>query len=860
MHVRLVLAAFTGMAIMGTGVFADNPTNENGHRGADRLTLHVMPQSHIDLAWWWRYEPETLHVIIPHTLETAFGNMEKFPDYTFSFLQVPAIEPLEEAYPDLFYKLRYYAHRADALDGRIPNPLARGGEGRLAIASGTWCEFDGCLPCGESLVRQCLHGKRYFRKAFGMDVRTAWFQDAWTHPWTLPQILKKSGMDTYMFTRPRGGGESMFWWEAPDGSRVFAHKPLTADGESLPGDDEIRERLEETRKKYGVADDFTLIGVGNHGGGAIRADVERMRAAMKKGDAKQPLMEFSTPARFVEKVLAQNPTLPVVQTELEATIRGAYTSVSGIKKGNRDCENLLLTAEKFSSIAAWLGLREYPARVLEDSWKKVMLNQFHDTISGTDIPASIGDALTRYEEVRAGAGAELHAALLAIAEQASTTGPGTPLVVFNPLAWERTDWVEAQVALDRDAQDISLVDDQGNAVAHQPLERKETLLRFVFLAEHLPSLGYRTYHASPSRTAPSPPPSDAAPGVLENEYFKVMIDQKTGCLAAVHDKVNGRDVLASGGGGNAVQIHDDYGDSEGFLKSQDGREEHNVWAGPFETANTNPEIRLVENGPVRMVMEVKQRHGLARFAQRIILGRKVPRIEFEISVDWTGSEKMVKLAFPLAVSSPVCACEIPYGVITRASNGEECAAQNWVDISGEGYGVGLLNDGRYGHDITPGVIRLSLLRSPDHPVRATDEAGTHRLRYALQPHAGDWRDANLVRRGLEFNNPPIAVAVSPHEGGLPPAHSFVRVEPENVVLSALKKAEDSNDLVVRSYETQGAPCRAFFHFAKGLAFDAVHATNLLEESREALEAGPESYEAEVGAFSIESHRLIRDWK
>jgi alpha-mannosidase len=271
------------------------------------MTMHVIPQAHIDLAWWWRYDPETIHVVVKHTLETAFENFEKYPDYTFTFLQVPAIEPMEKYYPELFYKMRYYSYDKRTLGGRIRNPGYDGSRGRFTISSGLWCEVDGSLPCGESLVRQCIYGKRYFKKEFGIDVKTAWFHDSWTHPWTFPQILKKSGMDSYMFKRPMGEGEQMFWWEGPDGSKVFAYKPFKHDGDSLPSKEELDNRLQIMNKLYGVKDDIILIGVGNHGGGAIKADVNRMKGIMLERDNRvdktnlPARLMFSTPTHFLTR-------------------------------------------------------------------------------------------------------------------------------------------------------------------------------------------------------------------------------------------------------------------------------------------------------------------------------------------------------------------------------------------------------------------------------------------------------------------------------------------------------------------------------------------------------------------------------
>lgn len=860
--------AILSLAVLGLGAY---PEEAPGAAPADvsGMTLHVIPQSHIDLAWWWRYDPETLKIVVEHTLETAFNNFEVFPDYTFTFLQVPAIEPLETQFPKLFYKLRYYVHKPRPMDGRIPNPGPSGAKGRLAIGSGLWCEVDGSVPSGESLVRQCVYGKRYFQHVFGIDVRTAWFADAWTHPWTYPQILKKSGIDSYMFIRPRDEGESMFWWEAPDGSRVFAYTPFIDPGERLPDQAVTHQRLAATHQRYGVTDNMVLVGVGNHGGGAIREDVARMKQLMAQretaqGDKNKPAkVEFSTPARFVESVLREPHNFPVIRTELEPTLRGAYTTVGEIKRGNRYSENLLLTTEKFSAIASWMGVRPYPQALLFDAWKKTMLNQFHDTISGTDVPPSIDDALRRYAEVQGTAAAELESALRAIAARINTKGPGIPLTVFNPLAWERTDIAEGMIAWRDTTSEITIVDDQGHSVPAQVVAREskgpQPVLRFAFLAESVPSLGYRTYWARPAKpNAKRHAVSPASVHELENEFFKVTLDPATGCLSSIYDKTAQREVLAQGAQGNLIQIIEDLGDSEGFLKDAQGNIEHNVWDGPSWNVNTDPQISPVEHGPLGLTVVVKQKFGLARFTQRITLTHKVPRIDFDLAIDWEGKNRMVKVAFPLSVSSPTATSEIPYGVIDRKSNGQECVAQNWVDISNGGYGVSLLNDSRYGHDFTENTIRISVLRSPDQPVAATDEKGTHHIRYALYPHRGSWQEAATVRRGSEFNTPMPVLASTSHTGELPSIQSFLQVSPENVVVSVLKKTEDSEDLILRCYESTGRACSARITVAEGLRMDGVHATDLLENSQSDLAVTPEGFSFPVGAWSIESFKWIRD--
>ena len=751
---------------------------------------------------------------------------------------------------------------------RIPNPRAIG-KGRLEIGGGLYVEADGSLPCGESLVRQCLYGKRYFKHKFGVDVKTAWFQDAWTHPWTYPQILKKSGIDSYMFTRPRvAQGEKMFWWQSPDGSRVFAYKPMMSDID-LPPQKRLDKHLTELNRKYGVKDGIVLVGVGNHGGGAIKADVERMKKTMaertKKTVTERPAeIKFSTPTKFLEAALGQQGNFPVVSYELPPTIRGAYTTVGEIKKGNRQSENLLMTLEKFSSIAARLVGFPYPQADLNQAWKKVMLNQFHDTISGTDVPPSIEDALKRYRQILAMGNRHLQESLKAISSRINTKGQGVPIIIFNPLSWQRTDPVEMELEFAEAIESVKLTDARGKPVPVQLMSLKKKdgkiYLRFVFIAEDVPSLGYKSYRAIPDSSTPSHPSSlKASKHEIENEFFRVQIDPVTGCLKSVFDKNNKREVLDKVGMANLIQIIEDHGDSEGFLRSADlRRDPHYKWTGKYWDVDSNPEIELLESGPVRAMVQVKKKFELARFTQRIVLYPKIPKIDFDLAIDWEGKHKMVKVSFPISVSVPEATYEIPYGTISRPSIGEEHAAQKWVDISGSNYGVSLLNDSRYGYDVKDNIIRLSVLRSPAGPVYATDEKGVHTLKYSLYPHQGSWQQANVMQKGYELNYPLIAFADTVHDGDLPSAYSFIKIEPENLILTVVKKAEDSDDLILRFYETKGKRCTAKVVLAEALAVDAVHKTNLLENSLSETETDGRSFQASAGAYAIESFKLIKD--
>lgn len=826
----------------------------------DQMTLHVVPQAHIDMAWWWRYDPETIRVIVPKTLAMAFNNLEKYPDYTFSFLQVPAIDPLEKLNPELFYRIHYYLYHSKAMGLSIPNPHGTDpSQGRFKLVHGMYVEVDGCAPSGEAVVRQCLYGKRYFKYKFGIDVNTAWVQDAWTHPWTYPQILQKSGINSYMFKRGRGGesDERMFWWEAADGSRVFAYKPPSFGG--VPAKERWERELREVRSRYGVADHIALVGVGDHGGGVPEGDIEAIKKVMSGMPAQA---KFSTADQFLKAVLSQKRDFPTVKYEISPTIRGAYTTVGEIKKGNRQSENLLLAAEKFASLAMAMGQHRYPQADFNGAWRKVMLNQFHDTISGTDTPDATDDALRLYEEVLDTAGKHLRKTLKAIASRIDTHGQGIPIVVFNPLSWDRTDLAEAELQLPDGTKAVQLVTPQGRQIPFQVLSdtRREGVrsLRIIFIADGVPSLGYKTYRMIPqagsSAFTNTLRVSDAG---IENEFFKVEIDGLSGCVKNVLDKRQGRNVLDKSGRGNLIQIIDDFGNSEGFLKSADGKlDPAHKWTGKTVDVDSNPEIKVLEQGPVRATIQIKKKSGLSRFTQTVALYPGVPRIDFELTMDWKGHNKMVKVSFPTSVSAPEATYEIPYGTIRRPSRGEEQNAQKWVDVSAQNYGVSLLNESRYGYDVKDNVIRLSVLRSPDSPACATDERGVHTLRYSLYPHAGSWQDAGVTQRGDELNYPFSVITDTVHDGDLPASYSFVQVRPANVIVEAIKKAEDSDNLILRLYETTGKKSSVTISLAQ--AVDAIHQTDLLENDLEDIPTDGKNFRISLGAHSIETFKLIRD--
>lgn len=777
-------------------------------------TLYIVAQSHIDVAWLWRYDPETIEECCLPTFRRALANLDRFPDYRFTQSQVPLYAPLETRYPDLFARIREHVTT-----------------GRWEIAGGHYLEFEGAGPDGESLVRHCLYGKRYFRAKFGVEVTTAWQEDAWTHPRTLPQILRKSGIKSYMFKRGMKG-DHLFWWESPDGSRVLA---------CLPTRDTTPEGMAEFaaffKERYGVDCAMIRIGGGDHGGGPDANEIERVRRDAQAAAGRARFARFD---EFVAAVLKQTPSLPTLRDELGFEYEGGYTTCGELKTGNRRSERLLLAAEKFSAAAARAVEHTYPHDALTNSWQGTLLNQFHDTMAGCVIPPAYEDALAIYREIEQQAGRDLDGALRALAGRIDTGASGRPVIVFNPHSWPRTDVVEVAVPESLRAGEIVITAPGGEVRPVQITAVGGREPKLVFTADEVPSLGYKTFVLKEQVPFPTTSPVRASIEMIESPYFRVEIDPETGDLAAILDKRMEWQVLAPGKRGNRIDVLEDTGDSEGAIQL----------TGKTWELGRPTEIRVVENGPVRATVRIRSKlgqRGPSVFVRDVTLYAGVPRIDFRLSIEWNDAHKMVKVAFPINAETDKATYEIPYGTVSRASEGKERPALRWVDVSDGGRGAALLNDSRYGYDVKDSVIRLSVLRSPTEPAH-NDDGGIHVVGYSLVPHAGGCTDAQVVRRGYEFDAPLLAVAAAPHAGDLPTAGSFARVEPANVILSALKKAEDSDEWIARFYETDGRACEARFQMTPPLT-QAVE-TDLLER-----DFGPVDLKDGAAVFPIRAFEI-----
>jgi alpha-mannosidase len=773
-----------------------------------QFKVRIVGNSHIDMAWLWPWT-ETVEVV-RNTFQSVLDLMREYPDFKFTMSSARTYEWIQEKYPDMFHQI----------EQRVK-------EGRWEIIGGMWVEPDLNMPDGESLVRQILVGKRYFQKNFGVDVKIGWNPDSFGYNYQLPQIYKKSGMDYFVTQKLMWAHEfttfpyKYFWWQAPDGSRLLTYFPHDyADGiDAIPLAGQIAVWMPSI---YGKTipekpEMMHLYGVGDHGGGPTRVMLDHAEQ-LRAPDAVFPKLEFSFARDFFAEMEKKLPgmTVPTWDGELYFQYhRGVFTTQAETKRRIRRSEELVLNAEKFASLASLYG-RAYPSYEMEQAWKNLLFDHFHDIMPGSGIAVNYLDAKRNLEDVDRATTEVTQGALHEIAAHVNTQGQGVPILAFNPLSWPRIEVSEFEVQLPGPAQNISVLDSTGKPADSQLLALDSVTHRARFLLlSHTPSFGYQTYFVRAAASAPKVQAMlKASVDTLENEFLRVKIDPQTGCMTSLFDKRSGTESLApaqtdTGGPktstcGNLLQT---------FVDKPKQWDAWNIDA-DFEKQHWDldkpDEVKLIESGPLRAVVEVKNHFQNSTFIRDITLYAGVPRVDVRMQAEWHEKHILLKVAFPVSAQSDKAAYEIPYGSVERPTTRNtpaeqaqfEVPAQRWADISDATHGFSLLNDSKYGYDAKGNVLRLSLLRSPEWPDPHADE-GHHEFTYSLYPHSGDWKTALTIQRGYELNYKLISVPLQNHEGALAPEHSFLSTQSTNVVVTALKNSEDNDGLILRYYEWAG---------------------------------------------------------
>lgn len=777
-------------------------------------TIHMIGAAHLDPVWLWTWQEGFQEN--KATFLSALERMDEFDDFVFTSSSAQFYEWIEKNDPDLFEKIRQRVR-----------------EGRWKIVGGWWVQPDVNIPSGESLARHALISQHYFEEKFGVRATTGYCVDSFGHNAMLPQILKKSGMDNYVYMRPNEIEKPdlpyhCFLWEAPDGSRVKTFRIRNGYGHEGEMEKYIRDFAEHVQD--GTDRIMCFYGVGNHGGGPTIENlrqIEEVRQQTGDGSACGYQVIFSDPDTFFAGLCEQ--TLPVVRGELQYHSPGCYSAESMIKQKNRETENALTEAEAYTVLSGLLGPKADDSD-LTHAWKDLLFNQFHDTQAGSAVSAA-------YEEARSQLGEALTMAHRCTTDALNKisfridipkNSDRLPLLVFNPHSFSICEPVEFEFASDIGPvhlDPVHIVDARGQELASQyvqPSCRVQGRRRISFLAR-VPALGYALYYAekAPERGKDHPdttedpswlstpsasgfPEQSQDPYTMENEHLKVTFSPVTGTIARLYDKDCGKEALSEAC--SACVIDDSTNDTWGHrLKKLD------QVCGRFELMSA----RTLDAGPVRKAVQFVSRWGSSVLTQVFSLYTGEKKVRVRCEINWQEHLKALKLYFPVNVSDEAAACaEIPYGYVEKKKYGHEEPMQRWADLSDDNYGLAVLNDAKYACDFTGNRLGVTVLRSPvfahhqpyelkEDEVYEYMDQGISRFGYEIVPHKGTWRSADIVRQAAVLNQKPATMFETFHEGPLPAVYCGMEVSRRNVVLSALKTPLRGTGTILRFYETEG---------------------------------------------------------
>lgn len=788
-------------------------------------TIHMIGNSHIDPVWLWPWQEGYQEAWA--TFRSVLDRMDEYPDFRYTCDQMILLAWVEEQDPDMFERIRQRVQ-----------------EGRWVNTGGWWVEPDCNMPTGEAFARQGLLGQRYLISRFGKPATVGMNADPFGHNRMIPQILRLQGMDSYTFLRP-GPHESdfadtLFWWEAPDGSRVLASR-IPFEYCSPPGSvaGQTEKALGQLDKRFHNVQVF--YGVGNHGGGPTKANIDSIHRFNTMGSfGHMMLSDARTYFDAVRDELGDEglAKLPVRRDDLQHHAAGCYSAHSGIKMWQRRAQSAVLVAERWASIVAQTTSIRYPYDDLTRAWKQIAFNQFHDILPGSAIEPSYDDARDQLgEAVSIAKRITTHAHNL-IAHQIDIPMDTTtqPVVVFNPHPWPVETDVEMQYGGHRSG--VHVVDADGNHVLSQRTQSFSTTddpgRGAVVFRANVPPLGYRLYRIGDGAVNPSntwsngkePGRVHATPTLLENDVLRVEFDSQTGWITSLLNKRTGVDVMA-GAVGEHTQVSEDPTDTWG----------HRVVSYAGLGAPMKLRRMLVrETGELRAVLRVEREWGSSEMIEEFMLGADADALLVNVTIDWHEKAHLMKLRFPTAIDEPVGTYEIPYGFQERAVDGAEQPGQSWIDLTGivNGIPAGLtvINNAKHGYDLSPrdcptvgltASLGITAVRSavyswhdpqtlePDG-IYSYQDQGIQRFSYELVPHGGDWRESEPMRRAQELVTRVRAQQETFHPGPAPAQASFISLEPLDgdgqINITAIKGAEDAadsdhDDLIIRFVEQFG---------------------------------------------------------
>lgn len=820
---------------------------------AKKYKVYLIGHAHIDMNWLWPMD-ETIN-ICKNTFSTIEKLMKNFPNFCFSQSQAYTYRLIEENYPDLF----------KSMEKRIK-------EKRWDITASSWVESDLNMASGESIVRQILYAKKYIKEKFNFEPRVFWSPDTFGHPWTIPQILKKSGIDYYFFMRQSKRNYDLFWWEGPDGSKVLTFNSKYM---AQPSAKDFIELVKFTSKSQNMDISMYVYGTGDHGGGPTAEDIMTVNKLNKK--SLMPSLEFSTTHSYFDAVSDKKDTyIPTVCDEFNPIFDGCYTTHWDTKLHNRNCERLAVEAESAGAICKILDL-EYPD--LKKVWEITLFNQFHDILPGSGIKPAHSYSNSQAEEAEKIAKDALNGCIEEISKKIDVKKENIPFIVFNSLSWNRSDVVS--IKLTDDIPKNPVVKDEDGGI--YPVQIMDDMM--LFIGKDIPSLGYKVYYICEGKEEHNFKSVKFRKNLTaENEFFILGIDENTGTISFLYDKKNRRFVMK--------KRRDEGSESENTfplkIKVEESSnmypatgsvlnnmlqvlyEEPHCWSawvigtiGSVVNLIKDPKIEVISTGPVAGIIRVKNKFKRSNIIQDIVLYSGIERIDINTYIDWKERSDpnspcpMLKASFTPILGITKATYNIPFGSIERIADGREFPALNWVDISDNKYGLGILTDTKYGFDVKGNTIRITLIRTSHDPDPNPDE-GSHKFTYSIYPHTGDFKKSDIERKGYELNHRLIASYIknNRNDADLPEKQSFISIDSPNVILSCFKKAESSNDLIIRVYESKGRKVKTNIEF--GFSVKRIEEVNLLEESlnNSSILVNSNKFSFTINPYEIKTFKIL----
>lgn len=794
-------------------------------------TIHLIGNAHLDPTWLWRWQEGCSEVL--QTFRSALDRLNEYNDFVFTCSSAAYYKWVEEVDPEMFEEIR---HRVK--------------QGRWVPVNGWWVQPDCNMPSAESFARQALYSQLFYYEKFGKICRTGYNVDSFGHNAMMPQLLKNGGMTFYVMMRPNkrenpDAPQNLFWWDSADGSRVLTYRIPSGYATSGPMSltkDIFTLNAAANETGHGM---MLFYGVGNHGGGPTKNDLNFFLSNMKTEGFCD--LEFSSPDDYFEAMCQQKLDLPVWTDDLQHHASGCYSATSLIKQLNRRAENLLAAAEKWDTVAA-VDFEGAPCTAkLKEAWLDICYNQFHDIMCGCSIMESYEDAKDFAGHANTIAARAYNNAVLRISRNIDTWIDGVsdavneeirhhtganlnfprPVAVFNPTSY----FIEIPVKTNHPS--AAVTDCEGNAVAFQNVRSSrsnDTHLDTAFLACVEP-LGYSVYwltlDASLHAEDLIKPKQELT---LENEFLKVEFDRDTGCINSFVNKRSGTQYAENKFLAIPTVINDDDTDTWAH-----NRFTFHEIKGLMELVS----IEKVEDGALRSLIRTKHKFNDSYLIQEFILAKRQKTLRVECKALWQEQFTILKMAFPLDGNDPVSTYEIPAGFIKRPVNGEEEPSLSWADLTlshenGARAGLTVMSDSKYSYDFPGSELRLTCLRNvifadhysgrPDANFNFTDE-GLQRFVYGVYAHEGEAETSEAVKEAHLLNNLPniAVVAESYHKGVLPQKKCYMSLNAENVLVTAVKLCEDnSGDLIIRLYETQGKITRCMLMselFDNGFWFD-----------------------------------------